>query len=157
MKVCNIIAVGDERQKWDERSTNHWCLYLQTSKNTSVRLDMAPSYNVPSTTIAGGSKGILVVRELDYLYSHSATKDILIRSQEGLYVGHIVDALVDAKRDRYEFNSEGVGCRRWTTDSLSLLQQRRWGNSAEFEDAKKAITKVWPDGSNLPLDPGAYY
>lgn len=155
--VTEILAVAHQKDRWGNTFTNHWCIYLQTGSNSSVRLDMIPSHSIPSTALSGGSKGILVVSELNYEYSNTASKVVRIPSASGLRVSHIVDALVNARYDRYEFDRDGVGCRMWTTNILTLLQQRSWGITARFEVAKDAIGKLWPDGSALPLDRGAYY
>lgn len=157
MPVSQILAVAHEPKPWGNKFTNHWCLYLQTGTNSSIRVDMAPSVVVPGTVIVGGSKGILLISELDCLYSRHAQKVIEIPTQSGLRVSHIVDALVEAGRDKYEFDADGVGCRMWTTNSLTLIQQKSWGNSTQIQNALNAIGKTWPSGSALPLGRGAYY
>jgi hypothetical protein len=127
-QVSMIRAVGHERIPWNTRFTNHWCLYLETSPNTSVRLDMTPTYTYPSTVVTGGSKGTLIVSELNYVVSQHAKKIILIQPTQGLRVSHIVDALMLAGHDRYEFDSNGVGCRMWTSNALTLLQSKNYAN-----------------------------
>ncbi|KIX08968.1 uncharacterized protein Z518_00046 [Rhinocladiella mackenziei CBS 650.93] len=157
-QVTMIRAVAHERKPWDNsRSTNHWCLYLQTSPTSSVRVDMTPSYSYPSTRLPGGSKGNLIVSELPYVVTNHAKKIVQIRPMQGLRVHHIVDALIQAGRDKYEFDRDGVGCRMWTSNTLSLLQSNGYGNSGQIQEAQAAILKVWPDGTSLELDRGAYY
>ena len=53
---------------------NHWCFYLRVGESTSVHLDITPSYIVPSTTIAGGSKANMVVSLVGYAVSPAAQK-----------------------------------------------------------------------------------
>ncbi|KAF2462160.1 hypothetical protein BDY21DRAFT_360142 [Lineolata rhizophorae] len=157
LPVDYVHAVGHSRKPWGNRFTNHWCLYLQTGENSSVRIDMVPSYYVASTVIQGGSKGNLIISKLEYEYSSNATKVVTIQPPQGLCVSDVIDTLLAAGRDKYEFNGEGVGCRMWTADALNLLEKKGWGSSTNYEAAKQAIAKLWPDGTDLPLDHGAYY
>lgn len=118
---------------------------------------MIPSHTVPSTAITGGSKCILVISELDCVYSNCATKTVSITPTEKLCVADIVNAILSASLEKYEFDSNGVGCRMWTISNLRLLQGHGWGVSSECGDAVGAITKLWRDGTDLPLDHGACY
>jgi hypothetical protein len=155
-KIYAIFAVGHEKKPWLQTHTNHWCLYLQTSEATSVRIDMIPGYSAAGPNL-GGWKGIIVVSDLNYLYSNQSQSANTVRIIDGLYVSHILDAITEAGRDKYEFDRDGVGCRKWTTDILNLLTGKGWTTASDAEAAKANITKLWPDGTDLTLDAGAYY
>jgi hypothetical protein len=86
-----------------------------------------------------------------------SSKIMSIQPPEGPVVAYVIDVLLEAGRHKYEFTADGVGCRQWITDSLSLLQALGWGNSDSYDAAKEAIAKLWPDEIDLPLNPGAYY
>ena len=45
----------------------------------------------------------------------------------------------------------------WTSNTLALLRSNGYGNSGQIQEAQAAILKVWPDGTSLELDRGAYY
>ncbi|RMZ85058.1 hypothetical protein DV738_g347, partial [Chaetothyriales sp. CBS 135597] len=158
-EVIRIFAVAHEQQAWgQDKLTNHWCLYLQTSGDTSVCVDMSPSHTYPSTRLPGGSKGILVVSELaDTTIPKNATKVTEIQPLQELRVQHIIDALTEAGHDRYEFDHDGVGCRLWVSSTLALLQTNGYGDSGQIQEAQAAIRKLWPDETSLELDAGAFF
>src|SRR5271163_519967 len=90
--VHNIIAAAHEETKWKDQFTNHWCFYLQTSPESSVRVDCQPSHAVPGTVI-NGSKAYLIVSHLDYIVSSGAIKQVVLSAAGGLTVGNVVDKL----------------------------------------------------------------
>lgn len=153
-KVESIIAVPHKKQG----GTNHWCFYLRTSPGRSVRFDCQPSYSVPSTVLSGGSKANLVISELTYEVSHDAQTRFYLKVRSELTVADFYNTLVQRNRHKYEFDSNGVGCRYWTNSQLDLLLQAGIvTESQEVAAAKDGILKLWPDGTSLPLDQGAYY
>ena len=124
----------------------------------SVRLDITPSYSEPSTAIEGGSKAFMVISKLPYLYSNNHAKVDQMSVQDNVIVGHIVDFLIAQGRHKYEFNSGGSGCRMWTHNQISLLQENNYITDArESEIAKANILFKYPSGQDYPLDRGAYY
>lgn len=137
--------------------TNHWALYLAIGNGQSVRIDVQPNPQRAATTIQGGSKANLLISLLRYPKSNSVNHSEDIGVAPGLLVGHVVDYLVQSGRDRYDFTPEGVGCRKWTTDTLALFGEAGWLDKDAVERAKSAIAKFWPDGTPLPLDNGQYY
>lgn len=118
---------------------------------------MTPSYTVPGTVLTTGSKGNMVVSELNYVVSTHAIKVIEIRPLQGLRVHHVIDALTHAGRNKYEFDKDGVGCRKWVNDTLILLHSKNYGNLEQIQEARAALHKLWPDGTPLELGSGAYY
>lgn len=139
-------------------NTNHWCFYLHTGPNTSVRIDCTPSYSVPSTVLPGGSKANIIVSRLSYETSHSAVKVFELAVQQNLTVADIYNILVQNGRHKYEFDANGVGCRCWTSGQLDLLKEKQvLTNPQEVATVKDAILKLWPEGTPMALDQGAYY
>lgn len=152
--VQSLIAVPHSKKA----NTNHWCLYLLTSDRSSVRIDCQPSYSVPSTILRGGSKAYVIISELSYTVSKDAQAQFLLGVAPGLKVRHFYDLLIENGRHKYEFDSNGVGCRFWTTDQINLLHQHRLiTDMAQVTVAKNGILKLWPDQTLLELDRGAYY
>ncbi|KAL4958843.1 uncharacterized protein BDV14DRAFT_185843 [Aspergillus stella-maris] len=141
-----------------ETGGNHWSIYLTTSPTSSVQLDMTPSYTYPSTKLAGGSKGNLVISALPYLLPSFATRDVRLDVSPGLTVGDFVDVLEKEGRHRYEFSELGEGCRFWVTEQLGLLLGK--GLLLDFEqvdEAREAILVQWPGKEKYPLVVGGYY
>ena len=138
--------------------TNHWCFYLQTGGDTSVRIDCQPSYSIPSTSLPGGSKAFLIVSELAYLMSRDVQAIFYLDVIQGLTVAHIVDTLCQYGRHKYEFDASGVGCRYWTTNQIDLFHQAGYVHDLQQSmSAKAAILELWPEQTPLALDQGAYY
>ncbi|KAJ5558550.1 hypothetical protein N7535_008765 [Penicillium sp. DV-2018c] len=76
----------------------------------------------------------------------------------GLKAKDVWDLLVQNGRHRYEFDSNGVGCRCWTTGQFDLLYQRGiLADERQVRAAKEGILKLWPEQTPLELDRGAYY
>lgn len=157
-QVDSISVAAHNKTSWGKGFTNHWSLYLRTSQNTSVRIDCLPSYSVPSTVIPGGSKAFVIISELSSALSHDAVKDVSLTVRPGLTVAHVVNLLIASGRHKYEFNQQGVGCRNWVTDQVNnLLEQQYTVDGAQCETARQTILKLWPDGTQLAMDAGAYY
>ncbi|KAJ5322838.1 hypothetical protein N7452_011127 [Penicillium brevicompactum] len=155
LPVQRILAVGHEKI---EGPTNHWCIYLSTSDDTSIRVDCQPSHSVPSTVIRGGSKANLLISELSSATSPDAQTRFVIDVVPGLLVEKVMDVITDNGRHKYEFDEQGVGCRYWTTDLIDLShEQGITTNASQILDAKAGILTLWPDETPLPLDQGAYY
>ncbi|KAJ5353812.1 hypothetical protein N7541_006376 [Penicillium brevicompactum] len=155
LPVQRILAVAHEKI---EGPTNHWCIYLSTSDDTSIRVDCQPSHSVPSTVIRGGSKANLVISELSSATSPDAQTRFVIDVVPGVSVEKIMDVIADSGKHKYEFDEQGVGCRYWTTDLIDLIhEQGITTNASQILDAKAGILTLWPDETPLPLDQGAYY
>ncbi|KLJ09291.1 hypothetical protein EMPG_15286 [Blastomyces silverae] len=137
---------------------NHWCLYLSTGPGTSVRIDCTPSYHVPSTVLSGGSKANIVISRLPCATSQSAIKVFDLTVRQNLTVADVYNILLQNSRHKYEFDRNGVGCRCWTSEQLDLLKENQVvTNPQEVAAAKAGILKLWPEGTPLGLDQGAYY
>ncbi|OBT88816.1 hypothetical protein VE02_03118 [Pseudogymnoascus sp. 03VT05] len=137
---------------------NHWCFYLKLSEAASICIDMPPTYSVPSTALQNCSKGNIIISDLSCIYPSSATKTIRLSVWANLTVGRVVDLLIQSGRDKYEFDSEGRGCRMWTTDQVNLLEKHRIiTNSAQTAEARNAILTQYPSETPYPLAEGTYY
>jgi hypothetical protein len=137
---------------------NHWCLYLQVGETQSVRIDVVPSYTQPSTILQGGSKANIVISYLEYVVSNSATCTCTMAVCSDLKVGWVLDLFINSGRHKYEFDSQGRGCRNWTQDQITLLLEQRYlTSSAEADAAKAAILIEYPTLAAHTITPGAYY
>ncbi|KAN0095903.1 hypothetical protein V8E51_016614 [Hyaloscypha variabilis] len=135
---------------------NHWCFYLQTDQQASVRVDMIPSYSQPSTVLAGGSKGNMVISYLQSPYSDSATWVETMALCENLTVGFLLDYIVASNSHRFEFDGSGQGCRTWISDQIELLSNAQYITSP-VTTVLDAIHLAYPSRNPVALTPGAYY
>ncbi|RDW68973.1 uncharacterized protein DSM5745_08733 [Aspergillus mulundensis] len=156
------IVTGPHAQ---DAGTNHWCFYLAVSKSPAastrwIKIDCLPSYVEPSTILPGGSKANLIISELEpsTMPDIEPTFTLDLPSGSNITVNDIHDLLVDNGRHKYEFDSQGVGCRFWVTEQLGLFYEHAiLGDKAQVEAVKAAIKRLWPEQTALELDRGAYY
>ena len=153
--VWQIYAVAHEPLP---DGANHWCFYLQVGEAHSVRIDVTPDYNQAGTVLQGGYKANIVVSYLEYLYSNSAQHAAAMAVCPDLKVEHVLDYIIASNRHQYEFDSQGRGCRNWTSDQIDLLRGQGWlTDDTETDAAKAAIRLRHPEQEPVELWPGAYY
>ncbi|KAK3942942.1 hypothetical protein QBC46DRAFT_423006 [Diplogelasinospora grovesii] len=145
----------------DGKGGNHWCFYLSVGPNQSVRIDPTPS-GIPGPSISGGSKANIVVSCLPSAYSTRAQQVDTIAVALDVTVGRFLDAIMDAGREKYEFDVNGRGCRAWTSDQIDLFVSLGLiTSSSEAEKAKSDLlldfADYQPTGKRLALSRGAYY
>ncbi|KAJ6021998.1 hypothetical protein N7540_007502 [Penicillium herquei] len=154
-KVQRMYAVAHERLA---QGGNHWCFYFQVGTNSSVNLDITPSYMVPSTSISGGSKANMVLSDLMYVLSPATEKAVRLDVTPEKTVRDFVDILLQHGRHKYEFDDQGQGCRYWCYHQLDLLYQNGLlVNPPQIEEAKAAILLQWPGQQQYPLVQGGFY
>ncbi|KAI2090963.1 hypothetical protein LOZ36_001190 [Ophidiomyces ophidiicola] len=154
LPVQSIAAAGHEQNA----GTNHWCLFARVSPTIAIRIDCQPSYSVPSTILPGGSKGNIIISWLNSVESPDIIKTVDLAIRSNLLVRDVYNVLLGHGRHKYEFDSNGVGCRYWVTGQLDLLQQQQiLVNPQEVAMVKETIQKLWPEATPLALDQGAYY
>ncbi|KAF2477185.1 uncharacterized protein BDR25DRAFT_276920 [Lindgomyces ingoldianus] len=136
------------------KRTNHWAFYIQSTTNDWIRIDVTPS-GLPGPN-NGGSKANIVISHLPYKsLSNSVEHQNELRLQTPITVGWIVDTIVGAGRDKYEFNAQGVGCRNWIVDQLALLASAFHG--PDVQAATNDVSMLWPARTQSPLSSGAGY
>ena len=100
----------------------------------------------------------MIVSLLNYAFSRSAQKVMRLDVLRGKTVREFVDLLIQHGRHKYEFNSQGQGCRYWTDHQINLFHQRGLlVNQSQVQAAKAAILTQWPDQMQYPLVQGGYY
>lgn len=155
LPISTLSAVAHEPLP---KGGNHWSIYLTTSDTDYVRLDMTPSYTIPTTVIPGGSKGILIVNRVDDLRVRTATKVVRHDVRGGSKVSEFVDSLVKEKRYLYEFNDSGQGCRFWVYHQIDLFWDEGWVvDGGQAEEARRAILIMYPQMMRYGLVVGEYY
>lgn len=155
LDVYCVYAVGHSKL---DQGGNHWCFYLDVDDNHSVRIDMTPSYAIPGSNIPGGSKGIMLITLLPYLYSRSSEKVVRLDVPAGVRVHNFVNLLVREKRHQYEFTEDGKGCRYWTDHQITLFQRSGLVvDPSQVTEARDSILTQYPDQVPYPLVLGSYY
>lgn len=104
LPVLSIKLVLSDYGYENGRSLNHATIYLVTPDQTSVRLNMMFGLE---------DIGVLEIRRCDYDHPRNASSYYFLAAAEGLTVGKVVSFIRMKKRDQYEFNEYGVGCRFW--------------------------------------------
>ncbi|KAL3459363.1 hypothetical protein BJX64DRAFT_205811 [Aspergillus heterothallicus] len=155
-RVTHIIAAPHHQ----EAGTNHWCFYLAITPTTSIQLDCQPSHSIPSTVLSGGSQAYIIISELDYSVAPDVQGKYIVdlAPDRTITVEDILNCLVQNGRYRYEFDSRGVGCRFWVTEQVELFYANGIARDrVQVETVQAAVKKLWPEGSPLELNQGAYY
>lgn len=91
--VTEIWAVGHSIDGAKEDG-NQWCFYWQSQ--SSVCIDITPSYMEPSTATEGGSKANMVISSLDYRASRASQSIVKMRYRDYLLVEEVVNTLIEA-------------------------------------------------------------
>ena len=100
----------------------------------------------------------MIVSKLAYLLSRSSGPVCSLSVDENTTVGGVVDNFISNGRHRYEFNSEGTGCRSWTNDQVLLLQQLNViTDEEEVKVVRETMLLKYPKETPYPMDAGAYY
>ena len=137
---------------------NHWCFYIRVGDDSTVCVDITPSYSVPSIVKPGGSKGIMIISLLPHLIPDYATKSMRLDVRPGSRVRDFVNLIVDQKRHQYEFNSECQGCRFWVDHQIAHVRDAGlFMDEAQIREARNAILIQYPDEVQYPLVVGEYY
>lgn len=104
-----------------------------------MHIDPTPT-GPTGTCIRGGIKMNLAVSLLKYIVSRQAQHITTIQAVVGATVADFIDAIEAAGRDRYEFDKDGQGCRRWTSDQIPLfLEMGLLANAADAAQASHAV------------------
>jgi hypothetical protein len=158
MPVRHISAVAHDVIE-DAQGGNHWCFYLSTGPKQSVLIDPTPS----GTEGSGGcSKAYIVVSSLGCDISTQAQRVDKLAVAPHLTVGNFLDAIVDAGREKYEFEASGRGCRSWINDQIQLfLSLGLIINADEAETTMRNLHSEFKGGDvakrGIPLNKGMYY
>lgn len=90
----------------DTRSGNHASIFLITSDQTSIRLNMTKAG--PTDTM-----GTYTISFCAYTHSNTSVANIDITPVQGLTAGHVTQLITQNRRERYQLARRGVGCRFW--------------------------------------------
>ena len=99
--------------------------------------------------------------ELEYIYSHNAVKIMALNPRRNCYVKDLLDAITAEGYQNYDFTSDGVGCRYWVSQIISLFQSNGLTpHKTECKEARDAVAVVWSDRgeaiSGARITPGTF-
>jgi hypothetical protein len=135
--------------------TTHWTLTFDVGEGKSVRMDIQPNPQQPHTN--GGDKAYVILSLLDYLITSHAERHDLVSVTYGRPVSWYVDYLSTGGRFKYAFSPDGIGCRKWATDTLQLLADIGEVDRTQAESARNAIAYLWPARTHSAPVGGTYF
>ncbi|KAF7935314.1 uncharacterized protein EAE97_008221 [Botrytis byssoidea] len=140
----------------DIRSGNHASIFLLTSNDASVRLNM-------TKTSADATMGTYEIKYCSYQRTNSSLRDFdLTATSQGLTVGHVLQLIEKKKRDEYQLARSGLGCRHWVKTVIRDFNDAGFISSSSpltTEDAVNGLRYNYSKGKNPELeeiDPGTF-
>lgn len=122
---------------------------MQTSSNSSVRFDMAPSPALtPGRMDKSGILGVLWIQSLNCRLPNDVQKYFEITATEEFSVKDVVSAIQENGYEKYDFNNIGIGCRCWVSKMLERLKGKELIGS--FSEVIPALSKAWEANVELP-------
>lgn len=88
--------------------------------------------------------------------SHAERQE-LVSVMHSRSIGWYVDYLSMMGRFKYAFAPDGVGCRKWITDTLQLLADVGEVDKEQARIAGNAIACLWPSGIHGAPVSGTYF
>lgn len=135
--------------------TNHWTLIFDIGGGESVSMDVQPNPAQPHAN--GGDKAFVILSFLDHLIPTHAERYELVSVTYRRPVGWYVDYLSTTGRFKYAFSPDGIGCRKWITDTLQLLANIGEVDRTQAESARDTIAYLWPACTHSALVGGTYF
>ncbi|KAK2762202.1 hypothetical protein FQN54_001211 [Arachnomyces sp. PD_36] len=111
----------------DDRSANHASIFLITSSQHSIRLNMTK--RGPTDTM-----GTYTESSCTYISSNSALRNFDLQPAPGLTVGHAINAIRERGRLNYKLARSGVGCRYWVQTVVN-----DWAESHMIDTSASAL------------------
>jgi len=110
-------------------------MYLETSPNSSVQVDVAPDDNDIAMVM-------LETEQVNYDAYNVFHKSLPVIS-EGCSVATLLDVLITKKRDVYRFAPVGEGCRYWLSIVVLDLVDAGLVNRGDAQDAINGLGMYW--------------
>ncbi|KIW36727.1 uncharacterized protein PV06_11023 [Exophiala oligosperma] len=121
--------------------TNHWAFFLQISPSQSLHVNPGPA---PMT-----NKLRLEVTLKQYTVTDHGLFYVTLNPIQGLTVKDILNLIRTNGLDKYTFDADGNGCRYWTLQFATRLEQAgKAANSTEAVRVAERLAKTWTAGAN---------
>ncbi|KIJ94206.1 hypothetical protein K443DRAFT_683936 [Laccaria amethystina LaAM-08-1] len=118
-----------------QQPTNHWTMYLETSPNSSVHVDVVLDDNDVAMVM-------LETEQVNYDAYNVFHKSLPVIG-EGCSVATVLDVLITKKRDVYRFTPVGEGCRYWLSIVVLDLVDAGLVNREDAQDAIDGLGMYW--------------
>lgn len=140
--------------------TNHWTISLQVTSSQSLLVSLNPA---PIT-----NKLRLEVTLKQYPVTTHCLFSVNLDPVQGLTVKDVLNLIRTNGLDRYTFDADGNGCRYWTLQFTTRLDQAgKVANSPEVVRLAERLGKTWTTGANrqvvevkpprgTPVSPGRF-
>ncbi|KAF5871212.1 uncharacterized protein Bfra_007725 [Botrytis fragariae] len=140
----------------DTRSGNHASIFLLTSNNASVRLNM-------TKLSADATMGTYQMIYCRYQRTNSSLRDFdLTATGRGLKVGHVLELVKKKRRNEYQLARSGLGCRHWVKTVIRDFNDAGFISSSSTlttEDAINGLRYNYSKGKDPEpekIDPGTF-
>ncbi|KAI1113631.1 hypothetical protein F5Y14DRAFT_417309 [Nemania sp. NC0429] len=141
--LCALRNEFNEGDEAGEAPTNHWVLCLETSKSSSIMIDMAPGYGTD------GLRGKIQVSLCNGCYTDEALQVFSFTPKRVATVGSVLEFIQSRGRQAFNFSPEWEGCRHWLSVVMADLDHAGWIAEGSSVTARDALLKYWrnPEGS----------
>ena len=138
ISAIHFVADPNERNEGagDVPPTNHWSIYLQLDDASSVRLEVIP--------LDVSAPGVVVLTDKPYGVEKNAACVVTASVSEGTTIAHVLKPIVDKRRDRYQFDAVGQGCRMWALTLAADLVEAGVLEAQSKKELSDAILLYWP-------------
>jgi hypothetical protein len=146
------IRNNDNTTSATGRRANRWNIFLQTSADSCIMLDMIPGSSPLHGSLKVGSKGSIYTDEQIKVIS-STIRGINVTLND------IANLIVACGRHKYKFNDNAEGCRHWVTIVAHDLEEACYIFPGVSAEVKEAASTYWidPDGSEpCPIAEGTF-
>ena len=134
-------------------AANRWSIFLQTSTDESVRLDIFRGRNNDGLT------GTLTLVSVNEVYPDDVLRVMMFRTLGQPTVKLLVETLVGKGREKYQFTQDERGGRYWVYTVVSDWEEAEFLPVGSTETAKADLTLCWHAGGSFPIEivPGIFY
>ncbi|CAK7266252.1 hypothetical protein SEPCBS57363_001997 [Sporothrix epigloea] len=96
--------------------TNHWAVFLELSKDRSVRVDMMPGYGLD------GRRGKVDLSTKEYAFTKNSIQRLTFEPRGHPNVEVFIKSIGSLGLQRYNFTKDCEGCRFWCYQFIKCLE-----------------------------------
>ncbi|KAJ3570215.1 hypothetical protein NPX13_g5801 [Xylaria arbuscula] len=146
-QITNITVVAyrnqDNRGDGKLSPTNHWSIFLKTTENNSVRVEMAHGLGNDGLT------GKVELLSKKYICTNNAIYTMSFQPIKTITVQDFIDLLTENKRQQYTFTPEFEGCSFWVYTIIGDLEAAGVVPAGSAESTWNAVSYYYvnPEGT----------
>ncbi|KAI9808785.1 MAG: hypothetical protein M1825_003938 [Sarcosagium campestre] len=116
--------------------TNHWNFFFQISGTQSLFVD-------PKPAVMTNKLQLEITLKDNHMTSHGLLH-VTLTPVEGLTIKDVLELITTNRLDRYEFDSDGNGCRYWALQFVAHLNRaEKLENPQEVALLRERLGKTW--------------